>query len=744
MQATCSDASAQPKTALTANGPLTSLERLSQRIRSLGMEPAHAMSVLLIALALIGWGAIVSGTLHAGAIAFALLYPLTAYYLGRLVLAAVNVEVCVKTSFAVLFLLGYLALGLIQLAVHSLLPGLLGWQFGVIFATVLLGQLLLVPRDQNPAAPDAWGSVYLCGFCLLAATCWARGLLRPVQFDGREVVFRHWWDFFIHASLIARFTTELGLWRMGNGEIAGLPPVFYHYASYLGPVTQTLFSGQSALEAARGYWTPMGTFLTGLAAYVLVLPWAGRGGGVCAAVALLVVPDASHYWPANCWLAYHWLQQIGCAGMYGTACAALSLTMLGQWRRQHARSALVLGLSLMAATLLYKAQIFVVFVPLFGACLGLYWPGLSRRRRRLLFVAWGVVCFLGALLLNRLHPQDRPFGLNYPFFEDYGRLLAVNFPEGRCRRLLEAGFAGLGRSRYYAAVLGLSALSAFGLWLALAALLLLRTLFRRQFAVTDTPPWLALMVYLIFLAGLNDYALVGHTKWEITHRPFVWVYFLLCTWCAGRTWCLLKERRVVGGGRNNRLLAVAALVLPSLMLVLPWRMGLRVQEGTFPWQFEAANVRAASGLVESAHFLAAAGQRTDIIQDSHCDAQLILGGLSEKRSYLARLNDWQRHHSARVRQEVEKRRLYVERLPCLTSLAELVEAARESGIRWFVLHPDDDVAWPKAILDKPAFAWGGYRVFDLAALPSAAGYPTDKIAITPSSSPVAPLKRSER
>jgi hypothetical protein len=156
-----------------------------------------------------------------------------------------------------------------------------------------------------------------------------------------------------------------------------------------------------------------------------------------------------------------------------------------------------------------------------------------------------------------------------------------------------------------------------------------------------------------------------------------------------------------------------------LLLLLPLRMGRCVQEGKSIWRFQCSNLRAPSGLVESAHFLAHAGKSTDVIQDSHCDDKLIVGGLAEKRSYLARPAEWQRDKSAWVRQEVGKRQACVQRLLRTTSLAELRQAAEETGIRWLILHPDEDVRWPQAVLEAPAFVSLGYRVFDLAALPSA-------------------------
>jgi hypothetical protein len=69
--------------------------------------------------------------------------------------------------------------------------------------------------------------------------------------------------------------------------------------------------------------------------------------------------------------------------------------------------------------------------------------------------------------------------------------------------------------------------------------------------------------------------------------------------------------------------------------------------------------------------------------------------------------------SARVRQEGEHRKQQLEQIKAFTSREQLGHFARESGIRWYILHPGDAVGWPADFLANPAFADRGFRVYDL-------------------------------
>jgi hypothetical protein len=43
----------------------------------------------------------------------------------------------------------------------------------------------------------------------------------------------------------------------------------------------------------------------------------------------------------------------------------------------------------------------------------------------------------------------------------------------------------------------------------------------------------------------------------------------------------------------------------------------------------------------------------------------------------------------------------------------LQRSVRETGIRWYVAHPDDPNVWPAEFRDQPAFESNGYRVYDM-------------------------------
>jgi hypothetical protein len=641
--------------------------------------------------------------------AFALLYPLCAYYLGRLLRTMAGVESRLAASFAFNFLSGYLMLGVVQFASHTFYERPLIWQFLLILTAAALGQFLLPKATAKQDAAEDWVEAYVTGFCLLAATLWARGLLHSVELQGDEWIFHNWMDFFSHASMIARLNLGVNLWTLGHVELSGLPTSFVHYASYMGPATQVAFRSQPAYAAGLDYWTPMGTFLTGLAAYVMVFPWAGRVGGLAAAAALLTLPDPSYLWAGNGYLGYHWLQQIGVAGMYGTACGALALTFLLQWRRQRSRSAFVLAACFAVATFTYKGQFGFVLVPLFGACLTLWLPNVPRSGRVILFLSFVAACVAGGLLLNRLYPEAHPFGLNRAYFENYNRSLANEVKEPHCQELLQADCANLGTARYYAISICLCALSTFGPWLVIGGSVLSVLMLRRQVSTADAVPWLAVAIYLTLYATFNDHSLVGIHMWELIHRPFVWAYFLLCIWSAAR-FCQLAGENAWG----RRMLTPGVLALLCLpLMALPYRMGRCVQEGKSICRFDCVNVRVPRGLVESACFLARNAAPLDVVQDSHCDKMLIVGGFAQRRSYMARPEVWSLDKSPLLRDEIQKRKSLVEQIKHLTDDRELYRIASDVGIRWFILHPNDAVSWPSSIVEAPSFASQGFRVYDL-------------------------------
>jgi hypothetical protein len=149
-------------------------------------------------------------------------------------------------------------------------------------------------------------------------------------------------------------------------------------------------------------------------------------------------------------------------------------------------------------------------------------------------------------------------------------------------------------------------------------------------------------------------------------------------------------------------------------------MGRHVQDGKCLCRFACANLRVPRGLFDAARFVARAAAPLDVVQHSGCDEEMIVGGLAERRSYVARPQEWARDKSPRLREEVQQRLAFLERLKQMHDGAELRRAATAAGIRWFILAPGDPVGWPESLLRSPAFASQGYRVYDLERLPQTA------------------------
>jgi hypothetical protein len=421
----------------------------------------------------------------------------------------------------------------------------------------------------------------------------------------------------------------------------------------------------------------------------------------------VLLPDASYCWPANVFLRPHWLQQVACGGLYGVTTATLSVVLLQQWsRRRNWRAFLGAG-ACGIATFWFKAQIFIVLMPsLFGLAI-LWWPDASRARRLALGTVTAALGIAMAAML--IHFEVTPdFGPSRSYLEWYNQSQVPEFPDGICKQVYSATCQELGTVRYYALAIAIYGLASLGVWLPLGALLLVVSSFART-RTYNALPCVVVLVYLILYACLNDYAIVGHNPAELIHRPIVWVYFVAASWCGARLYLALAA--LPWGRRLVHPVTIA--VVAVLLLPLPWRMGRCIQEGKCSWRTTCVNLAYPMGLVESARSIARVGSRGDIVQDGRNDESFLLGALSERRSYLARPTIFLRDKSPKIRAEVELRKGRLEAMKAFTTREELDAFTRQTGIRWYVLHPDDVVAWPADVLDHPAFADRGFRVYDL-------------------------------
>jgi hypothetical protein len=674
--------------------------------RGLWIEPWHLAGLLLCSAFFSGWLASLGSGLTLGVAAYFLLLPVAAYYAGRAVLAPVRSGCLACRSLPLLLLTGCLALALALCVVRLGLPGSLR-----LHALLVAGAFVLLqgrvagqkPREQG-CLTDGWVGLFVIGFALVAATFWARGLLRSVQGAGDEIVYRNWMDFFIHANLSARFLPRETVWSLGNYELHRSPAALYHYASYLFPATLAAFTGTGTYDAVLALWTPLGTFLTGLAAYCLTASWAGRGAGLCAAVALLVLPDPSSYGFRHPAFGYHWKQQIAPTMLYGLACAGLVLIFLWEGMRQRSGRVLLGAVGWTGALFLFNGKLFVQAAPLLFGWFLLCYPRVRVTGRLLLLAAVAGLGLLAIWCKNRLHIGPH-LGPDWSYFENYTHTLAELALPGAFRVVLETP----NRPVIYAlCALSLICLATLGVWLLAYPVLIACAAVRRRLHSVDLLPGLACAVYAFFIVGLRD-DVVGHNWFELLWAPFGWPYFVALTWCVGKGYVLLRDLPPARSFLRRPVIALLGVVL----LVIPFRLGSTVQEGRTVWRLTCCNLHFPRGQVDCARFIRAASARLDLVQDGQCDPHLLVGGLTERRAFLARPFEWSKNAKLGLAETVQRKQEALGRLRQASTKDELRQAALDCGIRWYLAHPDEALGWPEGVRRAPVFRSGGFCVYDL-------------------------------
>ena len=126
-----------------------------------------------------------------------------------------------------------------------------------------------------------------------------------------------------------------------------------------------------------------------------------------------------------------------------------------------------------------------------------------------------------------------------------------------------------------------------------------------------------------------------------------------------------------------------------------------------------SGIRVDRGLVDCARYIRDQPPATAVAQDSHFDKFLVLGAISERRSFAARPELWKGVSKAFRDSPYQEQLLRLQRLEQATKIADLQRSVRETGIRWYVVHPGDFNVWPSEFRDHPAFESNGYKVYDM-------------------------------
>jgi hypothetical protein len=671
------------------------------------VEPADCVAVLLCATAFTGWSIAAGGRLNAGGLALAILLPWALLAVGRVVLRVTDAGGDIGRRFPVALLVGAAVFALVLMVTRLLLPV----DIRVAAALLWLGAVIASLRARPAAAaqrPGRWYEVFVVALALVAATLWARDMLRPVVERGDTLVFRTWLDYFIHANLAAMFSSDGSVIGLGNFQASGRPIIVYHYASYVYPALVSAASEASAYRALTGFWTPFGIFLTALAAYSLADDWWGRGAGTCALAGVVLLPDASSYGARAAFYSYHWLLQAGApAALYGIAVSAVALLLVAHGARRAERRTLLAGLALGTSVFFFKAQLLVALLPLLCGW-AIAFDRKSPPVRRL--VRFGALVVAGVLVVaavNRFHlgPPIRTDGTGAMGYLQY---VGGDLPESAFKALYGRWTSAAPTPKGLTGLAMLTAIATFGLLPVLGIGLAIYALGAKRLQAVDALPALAIAIYLGMVMGL-----AATTSHELQHRPFVWAYFLVAAWTSGKLYSLARADVTWLRRADPWVPALVAMAL----LVVPAKLGRGVNVCPLPWAVHHCPVPVAKGLVECAEFLRTHSPKRDVVQDSAADEDLIVGGLGERRSYFCRptLISVNPDHPAGAK--ILKRRGPFERLKAAASADELARVATAIGVQWYVLHPGDHVGWPREVLANPAFTSEGYAVYRLGQQP---------------------------
>lgn len=661
-----------------------------------GFDSYGLLACVTISIFLIVWITLASKSLNFGSVVFLFALPWVLLRAGAIVTAALRFP----SFFALDFLLG---VTVVSVAVMS-------WKFFVpvslwVLLILLLVAVATVPKLFPRHRRDPLSALGLLSIIvsLVAATGWSQDLIFPTTAINGTIVFKPWSDFFIHATFVARSLGTETLFQVGNYEWKGFPAIFYHYASYSIPICLAKVGSLPAYATVVGFWAPFGSFLTGLASYAVGRAFWSQGAGLAALTGAFLLPDAGLLNIAHPTYGYFWLQHISPGGLYAVALAGAALILIGDGARKKRRIWIASGVAVAALTVFSKTQIFAAAFPLLLGLAIMTWP---PRGRWNWFVLGGCVA-LGIVLLPIV---DRFYvGPNMRFdFSDsgwYWKILAGMARGTRVASWYDAFRTEHAFPSHLPQAITLLVVSSLGIFVILAPIVWIFVLWRKKWQVSEDISLAALAILLLMTFGLSRSG-TGENVYEFIQRPFVWAYWLVGSLTAGCLFAMVAERRPQ---LSMRVVIVSAVALT----LIPVCYGSGLQRGKWRGGNENSWLPVDRGLVECAQYIRSQPPVDAVVQDSHLDKRLIVGGLSERPSFAARLDLWTRASKAFRESPYQEQLGKLQSLEEATNIPDLQRSVRETGIRWYMAHPGDPNGWPAEFRDHPAFESNGYRVYDL-------------------------------
>lgn len=653
--------------------------------------------VSLTAAVVTVWAAVAGGSFSLRALIACEAVFLAFYAVGSLFAAWGRLATGALFDLPLRLLIGYAAVNTALLVLAWLSPlGILA-NFGVVFAVAVALFIASRPVRQR-RREDSLGLVVV-GLSLVAATLWCQDSLRPASVEGNTVIFKPWIDGFYHAMHLRIFGVAHGASTIEDFRMAGVPARLYHYGAYMTPALIRQASGLRSYAAFAGILAPMGVFFTGLSAYALFGSFWGRWPGLAAAAALLLLPDGAQQGMRNTFMSYHWLTQISPSASYGLALLAVAWLFVLLGCKHGSRLQLVTGWLIAGLVAVTKLHFFIASALLLLLVPALFFRGALGARKRAVWAVSAVAVYAVIIVSIQRVPGVPTIRFDGSGLGEIFTLIKTFAPRGALRNFLD-GHLGKGASSLSNLTIGAPyvLLSTLGIFAPLLLILAIRVR-KRTPAVLVSFPLLLVANFLVMFLGLA-LDMRSSTPDELSHRPLMIVYFAVVAWVGGAAGLLLVESERLGRIARPALLGAAAV-----LLAIPAFLGAGVQR--LPAMRMFSPVRVPIGLVRAAEYMRDHGDSRDIFQDSQFDRTCAVAALAERSPYAARTLTIQSYNSDLLQQRIT----FIERFMDLRDAAAVAAAARQIGLRWFLLNPGDQVAWPDEIAGRPAFELDGYRLY---------------------------------
>ena len=661
-----------------------------------GFDGYGSLACIVISIFLVVWITLATKSLNFGSVFFLFALPWVLLRAGAIVTAALRFP----SFFALDFLLGVTVISV----------GVMTWTFFVpvslwVLLIVLLAAVASIPRFLPSHRRDPLSALGLLSVIvsLVAATGWSQDLIFPTTSVDGAVVFKPWSDFFIHATFVARSLRAETLFQVGNYEWKGFPAIFYHYASYSIPICLAKVGSLPGYATVVGFWAPFGSFLTGLASYALGRVFWSQAAGLAALVATSLIPDMALLNSAHPTYGYFWLQHASPGGLYAVAAAGIALILIFQGVREGRRVWIASGVVTGAFVVFFKIQIFAAAFPLLVSFAIVGWP--PRKQWQWLILGGCVAAGVAMLpLANRFYVGPNvQFDLSGSVW--YWQVLA-KMANGTPVESWYRVFNNIHPfPSHLALAIGLLLVNALGIFAIVAPLIWLFVACRKMWQASEGISLAAIAILMLMTFGMGGTGTSDNAH-EFIHRPFVWAYWLVGSLAAGRLFSLLARRR--------RQLWTRAVVVSSIALTLiPVCYGSGLQRGKGSVGNVRSSIRVDRGLIDCARYISDQPPADAVVQDSQLDKFLIVGGLTDRPSFAARVDEWTRQSKVFRESGYREQLGKLQRLQQATTIPDLQRCVRETGIRWYVAHPDDANRWPAEFRNQPAFESNGYRVYDM-------------------------------